>query len=237
MKQNRAVLLLVMAAMHGQVVYGDQNKKVKSMSIKEAKKTQEKFEEDIPLSEDLMREHGILNRVLLIYEALIKQIEQGEFPQKALGKAAAIIKDFIEDHHEKMEEDYVFPLFEKHKKQVRLVKTLRKQHVSGRIITKELQAIAATSAPVTAKTKKRVVVLLQEFITMYRPHESREDTVIFPQVRSFLTEQEFKEMGELFEKFEHDAFGEHGFEVILHRVEAIEKELGIYMIEQFTPQS
>lgn len=239
MKLYNIIVILIVVGSSEQIACvssGKSNKKGEVMEKKDIKKMQGQFEEDVPLSEDLMREHGILNRVLLIYEEIIKRIEQhDELSQKVLAASTGIIKEFIEDHHEKMEEDYVFPLFEKNKKQVSLIKTLRKQHISGRVITKELQEIAISTAPITSKIKKRVVFLLQKFITMYRPHEAREDTVVFPQVRSFLTETQFEEMGELFEKFEHKAFGEHGFLVILHRVEAIEKELGIYAIEQFTP--
>lgn len=228
--------MLIIGVLSIENIHGKAEPKGEYMKKEQVKKAQEKFEEDVPLSEDLMREHGILNRVLLIYEEIIKRIQTHHaFPQKALGQAAYIIKAFIEDHHEKMEEEYVFPLFEKHKKQLRLMKTLRKQHVSGRIITKQLQEIAASSAPITEKTKKKTVKLLQEFIAMYRPHEAREDTIVFPQVRSFLSEKEFEAMGEKFEELEQAAFGEHGFTVIVHKVEAIEKELGIYNLEQFTP--
>ena len=36
---------------------------------------QEEKEEEIPPTEDLMREHGVLNRILLIYEEIIKRGE------------------------------------------------------------------------------------------------------------------------------------------------------------------
>jgi hypothetical protein len=42
-------------------------------------------------------------------------------------------------------------------------------------------------------------------------------------------------MGEKFEELEHDLFGEKGFFEIVNRVATIEKELGIYNLEQFTP--
>ncbi len=37
----------------------------------------------IPLTEALMRDHGILNRVLLVYEEIVRRIDQRlDFPQK-----------------------------------------------------------------------------------------------------------------------------------------------------------
>lgn len=196
----------------------------------------EKEEVEIPLTEDLMREHGILNRVLLIYEEIIKRIDNNiDFSVTTLSHAIKIIQSFIEDYHEKMEEMYVFPLFEKHKKEIRLVITLKNQHDKGRKITAQLQKLTATDK-LNASSKKSIKKLLQKFIRMYRPHEAREDTVLFPQVRSFLSEKEFKELGEKFDEFEHKLFGKNGFETIIKKVEDLEKDLGIYNLEQFTPK-
>ena len=72
---------------------------------------------------------------------------------------------------------------------------------------------------------------------MYRPHEAREDTVLFPAIRSLMTAKEFDELGDQFEEKEHKLFGEHGFEDIVAQVAEIEKKLGIYDLAQFTPKA
>jgi hemerythrin-like domain-containing protein len=202
---------------------------------KEVIMNRKKEEFEIPLTEDLMREHGILNRILLIYEEIIKRIENSiDFSVLTLAQAINIIKSFIEDYHENLEDVYVFPLFEKHKKEIRLIKTLKKQHIKGREIASQLQKLSATTQ-LTKDNKKFVHNLLQKFIKMCRPHEAREDTVLFPQVRSLISEREFLELGEKFETLEYDLFGEDGFEAMVKRVESIEKELDIYNLGQFTP--
>jgi len=195
-----------------------------------------KEEFKIPLTEDLMREHGLLNRVLLIYEELIKRVDDTDFPVATLNGAVSIIKNFIEDYHERLEEDYLFPLFEKNKKELRLVKTLKNQHIKGRELTAKLKGILIANKSLTTKDKKTIKTLLQKFIIMYRPHEAREDTVLFPQIRSLMSEQEFKELSEKFEDLEHELFGEHGFETMLEKIARMEKDLGIYQLEQFTPE-
>lgn len=196
------------------------------------KKKEKEFE--IPLTEDLMREHGVLNRVLLIYEEIVKRIDNNiEFSAATLVDVVTIIKSFIEDYHEKLEENYLFPLFEKQKKEIKLIKTLRDQHNKGREITKQLQELIVQS--LNPKNKALIKKLLQKFIRMYRPHEAREDTVLFPQVRSLISEEEFKKLGEKFEDLEHQLFGEDGFETVVKKVATIEKDLGIYQLEQFTP--
>ena len=196
----------------------------------------EMLEENIPFTEDLMREHGLLNRVLLIYEEIIKRMDRDDIQIKALKQAIDIIRDFIEGYHEKLEEDYIFPLFEKNNKEINLVTTLRKQHVKGREITARLEAIVSTHQTLDNKTKKTVANLLKKFINMYRPHEAREDTELFPLVRTLIPEKEFEELGEKFEEIEHELFGEQGFFGVVVRVENIEKSLGIYQLDKFTPQ-
>ena len=63
---------------------------------------------------------------------------------------------------------------------------------------------------------------------MYRVHESREDTELFPAFRSLITQKEFEELADLFEDTEHELFGKEGFQGILKQVEIIEKDLDIY---------
>ena len=71
---------------------------------------------------------------------------------------------------------------------------------------------------------------------MYRPHEAREDTVLFPAFRGIVSPHEYDSLGESFEKKEHELFGEDGFEKMVDRVAGIEKSLGIYDLAQFTPK-
>lgn len=194
-------------------------------------------QDEIPLTEDLMREHGVLNRLLLVYEEIIRRLDsRTPFPLPALESAVNLIAAFIENYHEKLEEDYIFPLFEKNKKEVRLVKTLRLQHARGREITAELVRLITAKRSIDLKQQKTVRALLHKFITMYRPHEAREDTVLFPQIRSLISAQEFAQLSATFEAMEHKLFGSDGFEDAVQQVAAIEEALGIYALEQFTPK-
>src|SRR5689334_11767026 len=67
-------------------------------------------EEEVSPAEDLMREHGVLKRVLLVYGEAIRRIDAGEdLPPDPVLDAAKIIRNFVEEYHEKLEEDYLFP--------------------------------------------------------------------------------------------------------------------------------
>jgi len=96
-------------------------------------------EEEIPATEDLMREHGVLNRALLVYEELLRRTAAKEEVTPAMfQRTAELIRRFIEDYHEKLEENFIFPIFEKHQQHTKLVKVLRRQHDAGRALTERI---------------------------------------------------------------------------------------------------
>jgi hemerythrin-like domain-containing protein len=191
--------------------------------------------EEVSPMEDLMREHGVLNRVLLIYDEILARLTSGkEFSPEVLSGAAGVIRRFIEDYHEKLEEDYLFPRFEKAKKLVDLVKALREQHHAGRRLTNAVKRRATTHALKNESARTQLAQHLRLFIRMYRPHESREDTVLFPAFRSLVSAHEYAALGETFEAKEHALFGKDGFREVVEEVAKLEKALGIYELSRFT---
>jgi hemerythrin-like domain-containing protein len=195
-----------------------------------ARKKEEEGEEDVSTNEDLMREHGVLNRILLIYEEVNHRIAaKQEFDPALVTKSAGLIKSFIEDYHEKLEEDHLFPRFEQAHQLVELTVNLRAQHAMGRRVTERIQeAVKAKDMPTLSSS-------IASFVRMYRPHEAREDTVLFPALHKIVSRHEYDAMGEEFEKIERKTFGGDGFDMAVDQVTEIEKKLGIYDISQFTP--
>lgn len=200
----------------------------KTESAKE--KEEEEGGEDVSTNEDLMREHGVLNRVLLIYEEVNHRIAgKQDFDPALVTKSAGLIKSFIEDYHEKLEEDHLFPRFEQAHQLVELTVNLRAQHAMGRRVTERIQESAKAKDMATLSTS------IAAFVRMYRPHEAREDTVLFPALHKLVSRHEYDAMGEEFEKIERKTFGGDGFDMAVDQVTEIEKKLGIYDISQFTP--
>ena len=192
--------------------------------------------QEVSPPEDLMQEHGVLKRVLLIYDACrIHLINKESFPMDAIWKGANIIRTFVEDYHEKQEEDYLFPRFKKASQLTDLVDILYQQHQAGRKITDEIIQLSRRSTG-TDTEDQTLIQLLLAFNTMYNPHEAREDTVLFPAFRKLVSKNEYDSLGEEFENNEHKKFGEDGFETMVNRVAQIEKSLGIYDLAQFTPK-
>ena len=195
-------------------------------------------EDEVSAPEDLMREHGVLNRVLLVYEEGLRRLRdhKEDIGPELFQRSATLIRKFVEDYHEKDEERFVFSEFEKRNQQVELVKVLRKQHEAGRVVTDVVLRAAAPDAFRKEENRKELVAAVEAFIRMYRPHEAREDTVLFPALRRMLPEKEMKEIAEQMEKSEDQVLGDEGFEKAVDQVAAIEKELGIYELDQFTPK-
>lgn len=191
----------------------------------------ESDEPEVGPAEDLMREHGALNRILLVYDEVAHRIEAREpAPAAPLASAARIVQRFVEDYHERLEEEFLFPRFERAGRLVELVAVLRLQHERGRALT--ARVLSASSGGTLARA---VVQPLRRFVRMYRPHEAREDTVLFPAFRRLVAAREYDELGERFEDEEHRRFGARGFEGIVDEVAAIERELGIDDLARFTP--
>src|SRR5438552_18363905 len=109
------------------------------------KEKKEQPEEEVGAAEDLMREHGVLNRILLIYEEGLRRLRsKEEISPDAFHKPAELVRKFVEDYHEKLEEKFIFPEFEKANRLVDLVNVLRNQHEVGRKVTDVILRNAVT---------------------------------------------------------------------------------------------
>ena len=193
-------------------------------------------EAPVPPTEDLMREHGVLRRILLLYEAGSRRLSQGEDMESSVFvQAAETMRDFIHDYHEKLEEDHLFPHFRKAGRMVPLVDVLIEQHAAGRKLTEKILQIAPTARTDSGR-RKTMIDAMQASITLYQPHAAREDTDIFPTVRSLVTPSEFDGLGETFEKEEKSRFGADGFEKMVKAVNGIEKRIGTDDLSKYTPK-
>jgi hypothetical protein len=71
---------------------------------------------EVTATEDLMREHGVLRRALLVYTAAAGKLRANasSVPPDALQKTAKLFRAFGEEYHEKkLEEQFIFPAVRK----------------------------------------------------------------------------------------------------------------------------
>jgi hemerythrin-like domain-containing protein len=139
----------------------------------------EKEETRVSAPEDLMREHAVLHRLLLLYERIVARQSRGEeWPAKTLAESARLIQRFVEEYHQKLEEDYVFPAFEKAGRDADLVAVLRKQHDAATALTRVI--LKDASEPKDKADVKRLSRDIRVYVRMYLPHSAREGSVLFP---------------------------------------------------------
>ena len=197
----------------------------------------EESEKEVGAVEDLMREHGVLRRAILVYRhaaAKLRVSSAGVDPD-ALRRTALLFRSFGEDYHEKkLEEAHIFPTIRKAGgPAAAYVDVLVAQHQRGREITDYLLAIAAKGVIGTGDAEP-LAGALDRLELMYEHHAAREDTIVFPAWKDALSAEQLDEMGDKFEEIEQQQFGEDGFEDAVAQIGRIEEALGMADISQFT---
>jgi hemerythrin-like domain-containing protein len=202
-----------------------------------SKPDENKMGGEVTATEDLMREHGVLRRALLVYSAAAAKLRtnSSSIPPDALQKTAKLFRAFGEEYHEKkLEEAYIFPVVRKvGGEAASYPDILVAQHNRGREITDYIISVTQ-DAKLGTSNAEALAKSLEAFVLMYRNHAAREDTIIFPAWKQTMTGKQLDEMNDKFEDIEHEQFGEDGFEDAVKQISAIESSLGLADISQFT---
>lgn len=190
---------------------------------------------DVSATEDLMREHGVLRRLLVVYRESAAMIQAGgkDFDLGALGAAADLFRTFGEGYHEKkLEEAHIFPMVKKAGGRASgLIDTLIAQHARGREINDYITAKAKTGA---IGDPQAMAAALVGFARMYEIHAALEDTVVFQAWRASLNPRELDAWADKFEDIERETFKGDGFDLALEQVSTIEQRLGISDLARYT---
>jgi len=185
-------------------------------------------EQEVSATEDLMREHGVIRRILVVYRlsAVRLRSKPATAPLDTLQRAAKLMHTFGEEYHEKqLEEAHLFPALQAAGGPVAAeIQTLLDQHRRGRELTDYILAVSQKPIATAAEPLARV---LDSFALMYEEHAAREDTIVFPAWKKALSPKQLDEMGERFEDIEHKTFGKDGFDDAVGQIAAIEQAFGL----------
>ncbi len=196
-----------------------------------------KGDKEVSATEDLMREHGVLRRALLIYRAGAVRLRRDSrrVDPATLRRAAALFKTFGHDYHEKkLEEAILFPALRKSGGAgADYVDVLTAQHERGREITDYILTVTGKRTIGGGDTEP-LARAFETMALMYEGHTAHEDTVVFPAWKDTLSDSDYREMGDRFEDIEKQTFGKDGFEANLAEISDIEKTLGIGDLAQMT---
>jgi len=193
--------------------------------------------DEVSATEDLMREHGVLRRILVVYResAAALRTPRAALDAAALAQAASLFRTFGEDYHErKLEEQHIFPAVRKAGGEAAgLVATLLAQHDRGREITAFIQAKCAGGKIATGDGEP-LARALETFARMYEAHTAYEDTVVFQAWKKTLSKTRLAEVGDEFEDIERETFKGDGFDMAIDEVARIEQRLGLHDLGRFT---
>lgn len=192
---------------------------------------------EVTATEDLMRDHGVLRRALLVYREAASRLRRdpASVPPDTLEKAANLIRVFGEDYHEKeIEEVFVFPIVKRTPGMpASHVDLLVAQHERGRAITDYILEVTRQER-IPSHRIEPLARTLESFVRMYEHHAAIEDTVVFPVWKTAVGETELEVLAAKFDEIEAEHFGADGFETALKRMEEIETSLGLANFEMFT---
>jgi hemerythrin-like domain-containing protein len=163
---------------------------------------------------DLTYEHALIGRLMMIYEKIIFDFKaSNKVNIKLVQHLAKKIRFFVEENHEMIEEEHVFPFLIKQNVDIKEINELIRQHRIGRAIT----SILMIENDVNIIIKNMI-----EFVKIYRFHALFEDSIILDHFDKRLNDVEKKNYEELFEKLEPP-----GTDKLLKDIIRIEKYLKI----------
>jgi hemerythrin-like domain-containing protein len=193
--------------------------------------------EGVSATEDLMREHGVLRRILVVYREVVPVLrsQPATLDAGAVADAARLFHDFGEVYHEGLlEEQHIFPQVRKAGGEAAsLVDTLLAQHQRGREITTFVLAKCA-QGKVGAADAEPLARTLDRFVRMYEAHTAYEDTIVFQTWRKSLSKKALDEAGDQFEDIERRQFKGDGFDLAVDQITRIEQRLGLHDLSRYT---
>ncbi len=191
----------------------------------------------IPPTEDLMRDHGVLRRIMLVYDEVARRLKQGEeFPLRVLTESNDLVRRYMQDYHEENEQFHVFNWLAQAGKLVELVAILYQQHLAGRKLVEKIKTLSTEENLKNPAERVKVAEYLATFNQTYRHHAAWEDTLVFPAFRAVISPQDFNAVGETFDKEKKKLFGADAYEKIIGQIADMEKVLGIHDMKQYIPK-
>ncbi len=187
--------------------------------------------------EILARQHGVLDRAVAILEEVRGGMDaRMDLSPEIIVGTVEIVRLFIVEHHQKMEEQNIYPAFDAAKKMTAMVGVLREQHAAGAQLIEVLKELSVGFSAKDLEKRRAMGSAIHQFSRMYRAHADREDTVLFPVLRKLMSPKVYSEMSAGFQKAEKDFLGQNGFDDTIQKLTEFENALGIGDLASFTPR-
>ena len=186
-------------------------------------------------SEYLMRQHGIVHRLALLFETVAERAQEGKRIEPAFLQTRGLVHDFTEDYHEELEENYIFPLFTGGGPLEEMVSVLRMQHSMGHTLAQRAYRIAEKGPDLDEDERRKLASGCRSYSRMYRAHAAFEDTQMWPALRETVSPSKYEDITEAFARMAEERLGDEGFSGAVEQMAEIEQKLGIDGLSDFTP--
>ncbi len=187
------------------------------------------------VGEQLMVEHGVVQRLMTVFEECADRLEAGrDVPPGAIVNAGALIDEFVEAHHEEFEQGHVYPLFGTNPDLAPLIGVLVRQHAVGRRLAGRAIFFAGKGDLTAPPVGKPLARICRGYARMYRAHAAHEDTRLFSHLRGAVSKSRFDELGARLVESRQRHIGAADLGGILERLTEIEGTLGLEELDHFT---
>jgi hemerythrin-like domain-containing protein len=186
--------------------------------------------------EILSRQHGVIYRAVAILEEIRGGMDaRMDLPPEIIGGTVEIVRLFVMNHHQQMEEKHIYPLFDAAGKMNGLIGVLREQHAAGFRLIDILKGLCDGFSAKDLEKRRTMGEAIHLFSRMCRAHAEWEDTALFPLLRRITPPKSYAEIGSAFERAETEFLGQSGFDETIHKLNGYENILGIGDLASFTP--
>ncbi len=186
-------------------------------------------------SEYLMRQHGIVHRLALVFETVAERAQEGEKIGAAFLETRGLVHDFTEDYHEELEENYIFPRFAGGGPLQEMVSVLRMQHSMGHTLARRAYRLAENGSDLGEDERRELAGACRSYSRMYRAHAAFEDTEMWPALREAVSASKYARIRKSFARMAEERLGQDGFSGAVEQMAEIERKLGVGGLAEFTP--
>jgi len=186
--------------------------------------------EKMPPTEELAFEHGVLTRIMLAINNVLKKA--GKSPKTSLRpiyQACEMFQQAVIDHHMKIEEEHVYPKFED-TELADCVGLLKAQHDEARKLIARMTGLSKGGRP----DMDQLNATFRDFHDMIVAHAAWEETVLFPAMEGTWPDKELRDLREMQEDQEEKMFGKDAAKTIYSKLTELESSCGIEGLRDFT---
>lgn len=189
--------------------------------------------EKMSATEELCIEHAQLDRIMLAMENVMKRA--GKSPKTSLRpvyQACEMIRQLVDEHHMKIEEDHIYPQFE-NTDLADFTRTLKDQHNEARKMLSKMTSLSKGGRP----DMDQLNGTFRDFKDMITAHAAFEEACLFTAVEGTWSRDQLDALKEKQEQDEKRLLGEDATQKVYNMLKEIESSCGIEGIRDFTRRS